>query len=162
MLTTYVPTTDMKGTPKYPSTKPMKNIPMFDGDPLSTAHHVVRFIRYISKKNITQACDQMELFVLSIAPSTDGLESCKPKSIPSLPMLTTHFLLHEGPSFQSHEDISQIRYDPSREEVIEYGFMLEEEPLIDAYFNDDAKGETHELEIMSSKNNKEDFNPESP
>lgn len=78
-------------------------------------------------------------------------------------MLTTHFLLHEGPSFQSHEDISQMLNMAFREEeVIEYDFMLEEEPLIDAYFNDGAKGETHELESLSFKDNEEDLNPESP
>ena len=78
-------------------------------------------------------------------------------------MLTTHFLLHEGPSFQSHEDISQMLDMALREEeVIQYGFMLEEEPLIDAYFNNNAKVVTHELESISSKDNEEDLNIESP
>jgi len=40
--------------------------------------------------------------------------------------------------------------------------MLEEGPFTDAYFNDGAKGETHELENMSSKDNVEDLNLESP
>ena len=78
-------------------------------------------------------------------------------------MLTTHFLLHEGPSSQSHEDIAQM-LDMAlwEEEVIVYGSMLEEESLIDAYFNDGAKGETHELESMSSKDNEEHLNPNNP
>jgi len=48
------------------------------------------------------------------------------------------------------------------EEDIGYGFMFEEGPLIDAYFNNNAKGETHELESMSSKYDKEDLKPKSP
>jgi len=40
--------------------------------------------------------------------------------------------------------------------------MVEEESLIDSYFNDGAKGETHELESMSTEDNEEDLNPESP
>ena len=105
----------------------------------------------------------MELFVLSIAPNTDWLDSCESKSILSFPMLTMHFLLHERPGFQSHEDISQMLDMALREEeVIEYSFMLEEEPLIDAYFNDGAKEETHEFKSMSFKDNEEDHNPDSP
>ena len=105
----------------------------------------------------------MELFVLSITPNTDWLASCKPKNIPSLPILITQFLLHERSSFQSHEDISQM-LDMAlwEEEVIEYDFMFEEGPLIDAYFNNNAKRETHELESISSKDDEEDLNPESP
>lgn len=93
---------------------------MFDGVPHNAVNHVVRFVRYLSKQNITQPCDQMELFVLSIAPSIDWLESCKLKSIPSLPMLTTHFLLHERPSFQSYGDISQML-----EMAIQMGTMIQ-------------------------------------
>lgn len=86
----------------------MKDMITFDGDPNSSINHMVRFMRYLSKKNITQPFDQMELFFLSIAPNTDWLESCKPKRILSLPMLTMHFLFHEGLGFQSHEYICQI------------------------------------------------------
>ena len=99
--------------------------------PHFAANHVVRFIRYLSKQNITQPCDQMELFVLSIAPSIDWLESCKHKSIPSLPMLTTHFLLHEGPSFQPHEDISQmLDMVPREEEVLNMVLWLRKSLLL--------------------------------
>lgn len=149
-------------------------MPTFNGDPHSATNHVVKFMRYLSKKNITQPCDQMELFVLSISPNTDWLESCKPKSIPSLPMLTTHFLLHEGSGFQSHEDKCQMLDVALREEeVTEYGFLLQEECLdpspnhhdqvIDVYLKDSVEKETRELANMSPKDNdNEDMDPKSP
>lgn len=95
-------------------------------------------------------------------------------------MWTKHFfspdvgcaLLHKGPSLQTHEDICQtLDVALWEEEVIEYGYMLEEEypypslnhqdQVNDAYLEDCAEKEIHELESMSSEDDEEDLDPKS-
>lgn len=65
-------------------------------------------------------------------------------------MLVMHLFLHEGAGFQSHEYVCQmLDMAPREEEVIEYGFTLEEQhpnpspnhqdQMIDTYLEDCAE-----------------------
>lgn len=95
---------DIPCIPHYPLFKDTRDLSTFDGNPLLVANHVISFIRYILKCNITQLHNNMQLFVFFAFLDIDWLESCEKTSILSLSMLLLFFLLHKGPSFKNMEE----------------------------------------------------------